>query len=518
MSFPPAVEVLERELRGVFGARLQSLVMYGSRASSHATATRTMALVESLTEQDLRGCASRLEAWHAAGLATPLIVPAREFDRSLDVFPLEFSAIMADHVVVAGAAPFERAAVERADLRRACEIQARGHLLHLREGFIEAAQNGNALAVLVAESAASLNALLSSLVYLEGGSARDTGATARHAERLLEYPAGRSLTSRGSPRSTNSRQPTPSVSFLRTSRRWSAWSNTLTDGLGRNEDQRLWPRAEDRVKKHRTGVARAWLRLLAVVLTVATGGSRALAVQNPDLPQLTQPVNDFAHIIDAESAAQLDRLIRALKAASGDVVVVATVPTFEPYGDINEYAVKLFENHGRGIGDKGKDNGLLIVLALKERRVRVEVGYDLEQWITDGYAGETSREFMAPRFRQGEYGAGLLAGTERIVARIAQARGVSIEGVRPPREPRPQNGDGLPFWVIILIIIAFILLSRSGRGGPRSRYWGGGPWSGWSSGVGPFGGGWSSGGGGFGGGFGGFGGGRSGGGGGGASW
>ena len=85
-------------------------------------------------------------------------------------------------------------------------------------------------------------------------------------------------------------------------------------------------------------------------------------------------------------------MIRALKAATGDVVVVATVPTVEPYGDIREYAVKLFENHGRGIGEKGKDNGLLILVALKERRVWIEVGYGLEQWITDGFAGETSRE------------------------------------------------------------------------------------------------------------------------------
>ena len=85
-------------------------------------------------------------------------------------------------------------------------------------------------------------------------------------------------------------------------------------------------------------------------------------------------------------------MIRALQAATGDAVVVATVPTLEPYGDIDDYAVKLFENHGRGIGEKGKDNGALILLALKERRVRIEVGYDLEQWITDGFAGETSRE------------------------------------------------------------------------------------------------------------------------------
>src|SRR5205807_4847608 len=118
-----------------------------------------------------------------------------------------------------------------------------------------------------------------------------------------------------------------------------------------------------------------------------------------DLPELTQPVNDFAHVIDAQSAAAIDQMIRRLKAATGDVVVVATVPTIEPYGDIREYANKLFENHGKGIGQKGKDNGLLIVLALKERKVQVEVGYGLEQWITDGFSGETSRAYMAPEFR-----------------------------------------------------------------------------------------------------------------------
>jgi uncharacterized protein len=266
--------------------------------------------------------------------------------------------------------------------------------------------------------------------------------------------------------------------------------------------------------------------MLAAAVIATTTGNRIVAADQfssspsqQNLPELTQPVNDVAHIIDRESAVEIDRVIRALLAASGDVIVVATVPTIEPFGDINEYAVRLFENHGRGIGAKGKDNGALIVLALKERKVRIEVGYDLEQWITDGYAGETSREFMAPLFRQGQYGPGLLAGTERLAGRIAQARGVSLQGVPVPQSRRRETNDGLPFWLIILIIAIFIWLGRSGRRGPRSRYWGGGPWSGWSSGVGPFGGGWSSGGGGgFGGGFGGFGGGRSGGGGGGASW
>jgi uncharacterized protein len=238
------------------------------------------------------------------------------------------------------------------------------------------------------------------------------------------------------------------------------------------------------------------------------------------LPELTQPVNDFAHVVDAASAAEIDRMSRALQAVSGDVVVVATVPTIEPFGDINSYAVKLFENHGRGLGVKGKDNGVLILLAIKERRVRIEVGYGLEEWITDGYAGSTSREVMTPEFRAGRFGGGLRAGVEQVVGRIAQARNISIEGVRAPRVTVQRRRTPLPVSVPFIIFIVLLIISRIGGGpGGRRRFWGGGGWSGWSSGVGPFGGGFGGGrGGGFGGGFGGFGGGGSGGGGGGSSW
>ena len=260
---------------------------------------------------------------------------------------------------------------------------------------------------------------------------------------------------------------------------------------------------------------------LAIVLSVFSG-----TVAAADLPRLDQPVNDFAHVVDSASAARLSQLIRQLQASTGDVVVVATVPTIEPYVDINEYSVKLFENGGRGIGQRGKDNGLLILLAIKERRVKVEVGYGLEPIITDGFSGETSREYMRPLFQQGRFGPGLVAGTERIIGRIAQARGVSLQGVPVPQAPvrQPSGGGGIPipFSVIVLVFIAILIISRIGGGpGSRRRFWGG-PYGGWSSGVGPsgggFGGGFGGGGGGFGGGFGGFGGGSSGGGGGGASW
>jgi len=255
----------------------------------------------------------------------------------------------------------------------------------------------------------------------------------------------------------------------------------------------------------------------------------ATVAAQPLPPPLTQPVNDFANVVDPESARQMDALIRSLQRASGDVVVVATVDTFQPYGTIDEYAVKMFENRGRGIGEKGRDNGLLIVLALKDRRVKVETGYELEQFVTDGLAGEISRDDMAPRFQQGNYGAGLLAGVQRIVGRIAQGRNVTLQGV--PQETqtvrrRRASGGGAIIWLFIAFIVLRAIVGGMRRGSRRGPPgWGGPGWSGWNSGVGPFigrrGGFGGFGGGGFGGGgggFGGFGGGRSGGGGGGAGW
>jgi uncharacterized protein len=264
------------------------------------------------------------------------------------------------------------------------------------------------------------------------------------------------------------------------------------------------------------------LLLVAAVLAVAT-----IVCAQPATPILTAPVNDLANVIDPASEREMDRRIRALQAASGDVVVVATVPTFKPYGDISEYAVKMFENGGRGIGAKGKDNGLLIVVAVEDRRVKVEVGYDLEQFITDGFAGDTIRGSMTPQFRSGNYGAGLLAGATRIINRIAEQRGVTLTEVPRDTTPTRSTGFGFPWWIIIIWILILLFNGRRRR---RRRMWGGGPWSGWNSGIGPFGGGGFGGGfggfggggfggsGGGGGGFGGFGGGRSGGGGASGGW
>ena len=271
------------------------------------------------------------------------------------------------------------------------------------------------------------------------------------------------------------------------------------------------------------------LAVAALAWVVWFGPVVSWAQSPPAPPPLTAPVNDFAGVIDADDEAALDALIRKLQAASGDVVVVATIKTFQPAADIRLYATEMFQNHGRGIGQKGQDNGLLLLLAVDDREVWAEVGYDLEGIITDGFAGETSRQVMVPFFRQGDYGGGMVAGTTRFVQRIAQSRNVTLEGV-PVREParRDDGSGGFPFG--LMIFLADPAHQRhpirdqpdDGPDAPTARpslVEHGGPfglgYGGWSSG----GGGWSSGGGGgFGGGFGGFGGGRSGGGGGGASW
>ena len=264
--------------------------------------------------------------------------------------------------------------------------------------------------------------------------------------------------------------------------------------------------------------------LLVVCLIAWATPSRSHA--QPPPPALTGAVNDFAGVIDKDDTQALTDLSARLTEATGDVLVVATVKTYQPWPDIQSYAVKMFENGGRGIGHRteGKsDNGVLLLLAVDDRRVRIEVGYGLEPFITDGYAGQVSRETMVPFFKQGDYSGGLRAGAEQIAQRLAQARGTSLPGlVKSPPPRQRDNGGGFPWWLILLLLY-LIFITRFRR---RRRFWGG-PWSGWSSGAGGFGAGFGGGfggfgggssGGGFGGGFGGFGGGRSGGGGGGASW
>jgi uncharacterized protein len=216
------------------------------------------------------------------------------------------------------------------------------------------------------------------------------------------------------------------------------------------------------------------------------------------LPRLQGAVNDFANVIEPAVEQQLDTRIRALLAASGESVVVVTVPTYKPFGSIEEYATKLFA--AAGVGDREKDRGVLVVLAVEDRAVRIETGYGVEDVITDGYAGETIRRTMLPAFRERRYGEGVLAGTTRLIQRIADARGITLTDVPRQQEQgrRPTSLPILPTLIVLFIVIQLVsrLFGGSGRRGRRR--------GGWHGGIGPFGGGFGGwGGGGLGGGFGG---------------
>lgn len=167
---PSAVEIVIADLRAIFALRLNAVVVYGRHAVGPAPGAplHTLARVTELGMADLEACARRARSWQKNGIAVPLIVASDEFARALDAFPLEFGAILAAYRVVFGPDPFAGLAVQPADLRRACEVEARGFLLHLREGFIESEGVPTAVSRLVAASAPALRALIVNLSGLDG--------------------------------------------------------------------------------------------------------------------------------------------------------------------------------------------------------------------------------------------------------------------------------------------------------------------------------------------------------------
>ncbi|MFN7915051.1 MAG: hypothetical protein U0Q55_06905 [Vicinamibacterales bacterium] len=173
-----SVHDLDRDLRTIFSGRVSSFLTYGAPSDGPVA---TLVIVDRVGADELRYCAERTPSWHSRGLATPLILQASEFERSLDAFPFEFGSILASYEVVSGADPFAGLSVDPADLRRACEVQARSHLLHLREGFMETQGRNDVLAQLVMQSAAPLAALLEHVGRL-GGAPATAPALARVAQ------------------------------------------------------------------------------------------------------------------------------------------------------------------------------------------------------------------------------------------------------------------------------------------------------------------------------------------------
>jgi hypothetical protein len=175
-----AFDRLTADARRVFGDRFVALVAYEVSAG--------LVFTTSVTPGDLDALAVLVETWHREGLRTPLVMTEEEFRRSVDAFPLEYQAILDRHLVVAGRNPFTGVSLESADLRRACEVQARAQLIHLREGWIEAAGHADELAELLERSAGPLRVLLANVARLNGATGDDPEALARWTESVIGMP------------------------------------------------------------------------------------------------------------------------------------------------------------------------------------------------------------------------------------------------------------------------------------------------------------------------------------------
>ncbi len=231
----------------------------------------------------------------------------------------------------------------------------------------------------------------------------------------------------------------------------------------------------------------------------------AFFVYAANVPSPQGWVNDFAGVISPEYKERLTSLIGGLEQKTAAEIAVVTVNSISPYGEI-EYARMLFDNWKPG--KKGKDNGVLVLLAVKERRWRIETGYGVEGILPDGLCGEIGRNFMVPYFKEGKYAEGLYQGALKISQVIAKDANVNLEALADLKERRAENeptSDSIALIIPLLFIIGFPVLFhyvsyRQRKNGHYYRGWGyyGGSWGG----SGGFGGG-GFGGGGFGGGSGG---------------
>lgn len=227
----------------------------------------------------------------------------------------------------------------------------------------------------------------------------------------------------------------------------------------------------------------------------------------PTFPKLTGRVVDDAGILSAETKSRLDALSADHEHWTGDQVVVVTIESLQGYS-IEDYGYQL----GRywGIGQKGRNNGAILIVAPNERKVRIEVGYGLEGTLTDAESRVIIEQSILPAFKRRDYDAGVLEGFNAILRTLA---GNPLSAAEPEPSPTP-----IPFWsapwqayvgLIIWFLFFFggwgffLIMWIRHRNDPRDRFtYGGGSYSGsgWSSGSSSDGGGFSGGGGSFGGG------------------
>ena len=208
------------------------------------------------------------------------------------------------------------------------------------------------------------------------------------------------------------------------------------------------------------------MRFLAAIVAACALASPAWA--QPAFPERgTAPVVDAANVIDDAAEAALTARLDAFEEANQRQFVVATVPTLDGY-DIADYGYQLGRHWG--LGDTENDDGIILLVAPNERRVRIEVGYGLEHIIPDGLAYDIVEGDIVPRFKAGDMTGGIVAGADRIIAQLElppeEAQAIAAQA----SEPRGENGFpiGAVIW-IIFILFFFVIPMFSRMGGRRYR-------------------------------------------------
>ena len=200
-------------------------------------------------------------------------------------------------------------------------------------------------------------------------------------------------------------------------------------------------------------VMRGWLALCLLLCATALHAA-------PDFPALTGRVVDEANLMSRKQAHQLAQQLAVFEKRSGVQLVVVSIDTLA--GDtIEEYGYQLGRHWG--IGQKGKNNGVLLIIAQDERKVRIEVGYGLEGALPDAIAANIIQTRILPAFKRGDMVAGILAGSQGIMQALAGE-------YQPVDNTSKADKQGGP-WLFILVVIAMIVLHnlRGGGGGPGGR-------------------------------------------------
>jgi uncharacterized protein len=224
--------------------------------------------------------------------------------------------------------------------------------------------------------------------------------------------------------------------------------------------------------------------LLSVLLVLAALVFTALvlpaAAHAQSFPELTGRVVDAANVIPADEEARLTDKLAALEAQSQRQVVVVTLPDLQGY-DISDYGYQLGRHWG--VGDKQRNDGALLIVAPKERRVRIEVGYGLEPVLTDGLSSLIVQQQIVPRFKAGDMAGGIEAGTDAIINQLTlpadEARKIAAAAKPKPARTLGVVGSTL-FWLFLFGLFFVLPMLRRSRGGRRYHDSGLGPVIMWS--------------------------------------